>query len=120
MATIEEIEPILNACLLNAERLLSSAKAVMAPGQYHVAYHLAALAMEEIGKAGLIFIESMDLKDEPEEEESRLSRWMEDHEHEGVDMPIFQMRVFGLAPRNRTVRVELRFSHMGSLAPSKA
>ncbi len=31
-------------------------------------------------------------------------------------MLILQMRVFGLAPRNRTVRVELRFSHKGSLA----
>jgi AbiV family abortive infection protein len=80
MATIAEIEPILNACLLNAERLLNSAKSVMAPGQYHVAYHLAALAMEEIGKAGLIFIESMDLRSDLEDEESRLSRWMEDHE----------------------------------------
>jgi AbiV family abortive infection protein len=56
MASIEEMEPILNACLLNAERLLRSAQVVMAPGQYHVAYHLAALAMEEIGKAGLIFV----------------------------------------------------------------
>jgi AbiV family abortive infection protein len=59
---------------------MSSAKAVIAPGQYHVAYHLAALAMEEIGKAGLIFVESMYLKDEPEREDSRLNKWMEDHE----------------------------------------
>jgi AbiV family abortive infection protein len=108
MATIEEIEPILNACLLNAERLLNSAKAVMAPGQYHVAYHLAALAMEEIGKAGLIFVESMDLKNEPEEEESRLSRWMEDHERKlfwAIWLP-----AFGIEADWRTIPKHLEFA----------
>jgi AbiV family abortive infection protein len=79
MASIEEIEPILTACLLNAERLLNSAKAVTAPGQYHVAYHLAALAMEEIGKAGLIFTEAV-APEASEDRESLRSRWMEDHE----------------------------------------
>ena len=108
MATIEEIERILNACLLNAERLLSSAKAVMAPGQYHIAYHLAALAMEEIGKAGLIFVESMDLKNEPEEEESRLSRWMEDHERKlfwAIWLP-----AFGIEADWRTIPKHLEFA----------
>lgn len=79
MATIEEIEPILTACVLNAERLLNSAKAVLAPGQYHVAYHLAALAMEEIGKAGLIFAEAV-APEADEDRESLRSKWMEDHE----------------------------------------
>ena len=79
MATIEEIEPMLTACLLNAERLLNSAKAVMRPGQYHVAYHLAALAMEEIGKAGLIFTEAV-APETGEDRESLRSKWMEDHE----------------------------------------
>ena len=79
MANLEQVEPILNACLLNAERLLGSAKAVMAPGQYHVAYHLAALAMEEIGKAGLIFTESVG-PETGEDRESLRSKWMEDHE----------------------------------------
>ena len=80
MATIEEIEPILNACLRNAESLLASAKAVMAPGQYHVGYHLAALAMEEIGKAGLILTEALGPHPGEEDKESRRSKWMEDHE----------------------------------------
>lgn len=79
MAILEQIEPLLNACLLNAERLLSSAKAVMAPGQYHVAYHLAALAMEEIGKAGLIFTEAVG-PETGEDRDSLRSKWMEDHE----------------------------------------
>jgi len=79
MATLEQTEPILNACLLNANRLLSSAKAVMAPGQYHVAYHLAALAMEEIGKAGLILTEAV-APETGEDGESLRSKWMEDHE----------------------------------------
>ena len=79
MATLEQTEQTLNACLLNAERLLSSAKAVMAPGQYHVAYHLAALAMEEIGKAGLIFTGAIG-PDTGEDRESLRSKWMEDHE----------------------------------------
>jgi AbiV family abortive infection protein len=108
MATIEEIEPILNACLLNAERLLSSAKLVMAPGQYHVGYHLAALAMEEIGKAGLIFVESMDLKNEPEQEDSRLSKWMEDHERKlfwAIWLP-----AFGIEADWRTIPKHMEFA----------
>ena len=80
MATIEEVEPILNACLQNAENLLASAKAVMAPGQYHIGYHLAALAMEEIGKAGLILTEALGPDPSEEDKESLRSKWMEDHE----------------------------------------
>ncbi len=108
MSTIEEIEPILNACLLNAERLLSSAKAVMAPGQFHVAYHLATLAMEEIGKAGLIFVESMGLKDEPEGDDSRLSKWMEDHERKlfwAIWLP-----AFGIEADWRTIPKHMEFA----------
>jgi AbiV family abortive infection protein len=108
MASIEEMEPILNACLLNAERLLRSAQVVMAPGQYHVAYHLAALAMEEIGKAGLIFVESMDLKDEPAQEDSRLSKWMEDYERKlfwAIWLP-----AFGIEADWRTIPKHMEFA----------
>lgn len=80
MAKIEEVEPILNACLQNAESLLASAKAVLAPGQCHVSYHLAALAMEEIGKAGLILTEALGPDPGEEGNESFRSKWMEDHE----------------------------------------
>ena len=72
------------ACLQNAEQLLESAKAVLAPGRYHIAYHLAALAMEEIGKATLIFTESLEIDQvrAEEEAESLRGKWMEDHERE--------------------------------------
>ena len=84
MAKLEEVEPLLKACLENAERLVASAKAVAnVPDSHHVAYHLAVLALEEIGKATLIFQESLDPKPLPRdpvgEPRSPLD-WMEDHE----------------------------------------
>jgi AbiV family abortive infection protein len=108
MATIEEIEPMLTACVLNAERLLSSANSVMAPGQYHVAYHLAALAMEEIGKAGLIFVESIDVKGDRDEDDPSLRKWMEDHERKlfwAIWLP-----AFGIDADWRTIPQHMEFA----------
>jgi AbiV family abortive infection protein len=108
MATIEEIEPILNSCLLNAEKLLSSAKAVMAPGQYHVAYHLAALAMEEIGKAGLIFTELVGPDTGDDDKESLRSKWMDDHERKlfwAIWLP-----AFGVDADWRTIPKHMEFA----------
>jgi AbiV family abortive infection protein len=84
MAKLEEVEPLLQACLGNAERLVESAKAVVnVPGSNHIAYHLAVLALEEIGKAALIFQESLDPKPlprNPDNEPRSPLDWMEDHE----------------------------------------
>jgi AbiV family abortive infection protein len=78
-----KIEPILEACLANAERLLESAKAVRSvPGCNHIAFNLAVLALEEIGKSILLFHESLELKSVPRdgEEVRRPLDWIEDHE----------------------------------------
>lgn len=68
----------------NAERLVESAKAVAnVSGSSHIAYHLAVLALEEIGKATLIFQESLDPKPLPRDPDSEPRNpldWMEDHE----------------------------------------
>jgi AbiV family abortive infection protein len=84
MAKLEEVEALLKACLQNAERLVQSAKAVMKlPDSSHIAYHLAVLALEEIGKSTLIFQDSLDpkpLPHDPAGEPRSPLDWLEDHE----------------------------------------
>ena len=78
-----KIEPILEACLANAERLIESAKAVRSlPGCNHIAFNLVVLALEEIGKSILLFQESLDVKHFPRngEEAKRPLEWIDDHE----------------------------------------
>ena len=41
---------LLSACVTNARALLESAKAVERIGHHNIAYHLATLALEELGK----------------------------------------------------------------------
>lgn len=47
----------LHACVVNARDLLESAKAVQATGRDNIAYHLATLALEEMGKRELYRIQ---------------------------------------------------------------
>jgi len=78
-----KIEPILEACLANAERLIESAKAVRSvPGCNHIAFNLAVLALEEIGKSILLFQESLEVKHSRKngEEAKRPLEWIDDHE----------------------------------------
>jgi AbiV family abortive infection protein len=78
-----KIEPILESCFANAERLLDSARAVRAvPGCTHISFNLAVLALEEIGKSILLFQESLEIKSVPRagEETRRPLEWIEDHE----------------------------------------
>lgn len=78
MQAREEVERIIAACNKNAEELLNAAKAVPR-GSNHIAYHLTALALEEIGKSSMIFMSS--LRDQDEEEETkRPVDWIDDHE----------------------------------------
>jgi AbiV family abortive infection protein len=46
------LKQIREACLSNADDLLNSAKSVIDSGALQVSYHLAVLALEEIGKLG--------------------------------------------------------------------
>lgn len=59
MKNIEEITPALQACLANAEKLIEAAEASLKPGSYHIAYHLGALALEEIGKSSMVFMSAL-------------------------------------------------------------
>ena len=52
--SFEHLKRIREACLSNAEDLINSAKALIESGALHVCYHLAVLALEEIGKLGLM------------------------------------------------------------------
>lgn len=78
-----KIEPALEACLANAEHLLESAKAARSiPGCNHIAFSLAVLALEEIGKSVLLFQESLQIEPVPHdgEERRRPLEWIDDHE----------------------------------------
>jgi AbiV family abortive infection protein len=49
----------MSACVAHARALLESAKAVQSAGHANVAYHLAALCLEEIGRRALIGVQSV-------------------------------------------------------------
>ena len=49
-----DIHDPIEACLAHAADLLQAAEQVMKGKQHHIAYHLAVIAMEEIGKATLV------------------------------------------------------------------
>src|ERR1700740_194330 len=49
----------MDACVAHARDLLSSARAVHAAGHPNIAYHLATLALEEIGRSELIRVQSI-------------------------------------------------------------
>jgi len=66
---LDHLKKIREACLKNAEDLVNSAKALIEIGAFHVSYHLAVLALEEIGKLGLM------------EVKYHLGRFAEEHEY---------------------------------------
>ncbi len=85
MGELDKVRPVIASCLLNAERLLDAARSTRKPGQNHIAYHLAAVSLEEVGKAAMILARS--LRDFPlpgdqhvDEDRPKLKDWVEDHE----------------------------------------
>ena len=77
----EEFMPAIEACLQNAERLIASSKASAVPGGYHIAFHLATMALEEIGKSLMIFLDALERKPVlPDEDNRSPLKWVEDHE----------------------------------------
>jgi AbiV family abortive infection protein len=73
------VERVRLACLENAEALLNSAKQMAKTGTAHIAYHLATLALEEIGKSSMIFMSSLDVARD-EEDRKRPVDWIDNHE----------------------------------------
>lgn len=55
-ATIEYCRKLREACLANAEALVNSAKTLEGENTAHVRFHLAALAIEEVGQAVIILL----------------------------------------------------------------
>ena len=87
-----EIARVRAACVDNAEALLNAATVTAGQaGSNHIAYHLAALAMEEIGKSSMIFMSSLRMP--REEERRRPVDWIEDHERK-LFWAIWSMRMF--------------------------
>jgi AbiV family abortive infection protein len=74
---LESLQIAVRRCLDNAETLLDSAKALQHKNRNHIAYHLAALALEEVGKASLFLVKSVRTRfqmddDDAEDEVSEL------------------------------------------------
>jgi AbiV family abortive infection protein len=88
MSEIDRVKPVVEAFLLNAERLLDAAKVVRKPSYKHISYHLATMALEEVGKAAMVRAGSIrplvGNKNEQDEaaEDDRWSplKWLENHE----------------------------------------
>src|SRR5271156_4370723 len=85
MVKLDKITPIIAACLANAERLLDAAKLTRKPGQNHIAYHLAAVSLEEVGKAAMMLASSFRDSSQPSDQDAdedppKLMDWIEDHE----------------------------------------
>lgn len=77
---MEEVTPVIQACLANARRLIEAARVVSAPGSYHIAYHLATLALEEIGKSSMVLLSAMNPLPTEEGEQLGPIKWADDHE----------------------------------------
>jgi AbiV family abortive infection protein len=81
MKSPEEFMPTIEACLQNADNLIAAAKASAVPGSYHIVFHLATMALEEIGKSSMIFIDAIDHKPVGDDEETKMPlKWIDDHE----------------------------------------
>src|SRR5271165_1058358 len=92
----DEIARIRTACVENAEALLNAATVVAAQrGSSNIAYHLAAFALEEVGKSSMIFMSS--LRTPGDEERKRPIDWIEDHERK-LFWAIFSLRMDGKNP----------------------
>jgi AbiV family abortive infection protein len=52
----------MDACVVHARDLLDSAKILQATGKHNIAYHLATLALEELGRRAIIGVESVSSK----------------------------------------------------------
>lgn len=74
--TFDEIKKIREACLSHAGELLAVSKQIEATAP-HIAYHLAALALEEIGKAQILLIEATPGR--PSEVERSFEKMRDDH-----------------------------------------
>jgi AbiV family abortive infection protein len=78
---LEAVKRLVRKCLDNAEGFLDSAKDCRAKKRNHVAFHLAVLALEEIGKASMILAKTVypRVVNDEDTDESKLSDSVVDH-----------------------------------------
>ena len=78
---LEAVKLLFRKCLDNAEALLDSAKDARAKKRNHIAFHLAVLALEEIGKAAMLLAHKVypHVVEDEELDESKLSDEVADH-----------------------------------------
>jgi AbiV family abortive infection protein len=78
---LEDVKLLFRKCLDNAEALLDSAKNPRAKKRNHIAFHLAVLALEEIGKAAMLLAHKVypHVVEDEELDESKLSDEVADH-----------------------------------------
>lgn len=74
--TFDDIKKIRDACLAHAGDLLAAARHV-APASPHVAYHLATLCLEELGKSQILLLEAT--PGHPEEVARSFEKMRDDH-----------------------------------------
>lgn len=73
----EDANRCIEACIRNAEKLLAAAKNLRLQQQNNIAFHLATLGLEEVGKATIVGITSTTVK--PAAFEKDPADWWEDH-----------------------------------------
>jgi len=92
-----DLNAVVKACHDAAEKLIEASTAVKKPGSYHIAYHLATLALEEIGKASTVFMDSRGVDSKKLGGEDRsLMEWIDDHERKlfwAIWLPTFHMNL---------------------------
>src|SRR5713226_4158246 len=78
---LEALKLLFRKCLDNAEALLDSAKDSRAKKRNHIAFHLAVLALEEIGKAAMLLAHRVypHVVEDEEFDESKFSNEAVDH-----------------------------------------
>jgi AbiV family abortive infection protein len=77
---MEEVSPPLFRRLANAEKRIKAAKISSKPGSYHIAYHLAALSLEKIGKSSMVLMSAINPRPIEESEQLGPIKWIADHE----------------------------------------
>lgn len=74
----ENIQKIIDACHQNAEKHIKAAEILIEQGQFNIGFHLALLALEEVGKAGMVFSKYVSL---PAKKDSLwIDKRLDDHE----------------------------------------
>jgi len=78
---LEAVRLIVQKCLDNAEALLDSGKDCRAKNRNHIAFHLAVMALEEVGKASMVLKETVyaHIIEDEDSGESKLSDDLADH-----------------------------------------